>query len=1289
MKNVLIPILLLFAVTFSYANQPIVLKSTLEWNEPAEYQVNKNEFTTQHSFKNAHFTDANPTLPIYIEKFNVPGYGKLNSFLVNADYEEITTSDGINNSQISSTIDIQAEIHISRKKAIGGISFIPIRKNSLTGSYERLISFEIHLEYVSTTMPSVNKTPTATESQLRHGDIYKLSVGKSGVYKLSYDYLKNTLNIDIDNIDPRKIKIFGNGGGMLPESNSIYRVDDVQENAIIVNGENDGKFNSNDYVLFYAEEANVWNYLQGDNSFQRETNVYADSNFYFLRILDSDGTNGKRIQSQASIGSTAYNTNEFDGLRHFEEDIQNLLDFSSSAHGSGKQWVGKSFKVNTSQDFTFTFPNLVSNQAVAMRAYFNARATNFGTHQMIFSANNVPVHTENCSRVSTNPEGPFTDTTSVFGSFTSNSPNITINMDYIKPTSSSEAWLDYITLIGRQQLKYLGTQMHFRDRGTLGNASATYNLGSANSNVRIWDITDPLTPAKQDVTSSGNTLSFGVNVNGLATFIAFEENQSLVPTFIEKIQNQNLHSLPVPDLLIIYHESLKPAALEFAEHRRTHSNFEVHAVDVEQIYNEFGSGKADVTALRDFVKMFYDRSVPGDELKYLLLFGGASFDYKNINGEPVATNLVPTYQTHESNNTVFAFPTDDYFTLLDDTEGGTLASGSEDIGVGRFPGRTLPELQAIVNKIIHYDTQASTLSDWRNRILFIADDEDTNIHLKDADGIAESTRLNYPNFNFEKLYFDAFNQVTSPGGNRYPEVNQSLNRNIDFKGSLVVNYMGHGGPSSWAQERVLTLADIDQWNNIDKMPLFVTATCSFGPYDDYKEENAGENLILNPNGGAVGLFTTVRAVYASTNQRLTKAVFDNLFLPTNGELPTIGEVMRIGKNGLVTQQSKLNSRKFALLGDPSMHLAMPQYEVRTTMVNGNPVSSTDTIKAKQQVKIEGIVVDQNGNIATNFNGILAPTVFDKVKSIKTLVNDPKSRLDSFNLQKNVIFKGLASVVDGRFKFDFIVPVDIEYTFGDGKISYYAHDPSTLIDATGYHDTLVIGGTDLNGVADNQPPTVEVYMNNEDFVFGGITDENPVLFVKLSDDLGINTTGTSVGHDITGVLDQQTKDVFVLNDFYESELDNSRQGIVKYPLSDLEEGRHSITVKAWDISNNPGEDFTEFIVAKSSELAINHVLNYPNPFTTSTNFQFEHNLPGTEFDVQVQVYTIAGRLLKTIEETVLTDGYRITDIHWDGKDDFGDHIGKGVYIYKVQIATDTGENAIQVSNSEFEKLVILK
>jgi hypothetical protein len=263
-----------------------------------------------------------------------------------------------------------------------------------------------------------------------------------------------------------------------------------------------------------------------------------------------------------------------------------------------------------------------------------------------------------------------------------------------------------------------------------------------------------------------------------------------------------------------------------------------------------------------------------------------------------------------------------------------------------------------------------------------------------------------------------------------------------------------------------------------------------------------------------------------------------------------------------------------------------------------------------------------------------------------------------------------------------VPKDISYSYGNGKISYYADNG--FIDAHGYDEDIVVGGTADSFLVDNVGPEIKLYMNDEKFAFGGITDENPVLLVKLEDENGINTVGTGIGHDITGVLDQNTQSTYVLNEYYSAALDDYTKGEIRYPLSKIPEGRRNIKVKAWDVYNNSSEGYTEFIVSKSAELALGHVLNYPNPFTTSTSFQFEHNKPGQPLFVQVKIFTVSGKLVKTIQQDILSDSYRVDNIKWDGLDDFGDRIGRGVYVYKVQVRAEDGASAHQ-----FEKLVILK
>jgi hypothetical protein len=456
--------------------------------------------------------------------------------------------------------------------------------------------------------------------------------------------------------------------------------------------------------------------------------------------------------------------------------------------------------------------------------------------------------------------------------------------------------------------------------------------------------------------------------------------------------------------------------------------------------------------------------------------------------------------------------------------------------------------------------------------------------------------------------------------------------------------------------------------------------------------SAGELLLLNPNGGAISLLTTVRVVIASHNERLVRNTINVIFNKNSaGEYLTTGEVMQLAKNNAAIAPP-VNSRKYALLGDPTMKLSYPKYNVRTDSINGATVNGNDTLRALQRVTISGQIVDDNDNIVSGFNGLIYPTVFDKEDRIYTLGNDDASFTDDFYLRKKIIFKGKATVSNGRYSFSFVVPKDINYAYGTGKISYYAQNNQD-VDANGFYSGLVVGGSYPNAVVDNVGPEVLVYMNDESFARGGITDNNPKLLIKLYDENGINTVGNSIGHDLTAkVIDPDiAQEEYILNDFYESDVDDFTHGTALYQLKDLSPGIHTVNVKAWDVYNNPGEGSTEFVVAESANLALEHVLNYPNPFTTNTDFQFEHNLPFMNLEVQVQIFTVSGKLVKTIDHAVnaeLNTGYRVSDINWDGRDDYGDRIGRGVYIYKIFVqAEGTTDKAKQ--SSAFEKLVILK
>ncbi len=392
--------------------------------------------------------------------------------------------------------------------------------------------------------------------------------------------------------------------------------------------------------------------------------------------------------------------------------------------------------------------------------------------------------------------------------------------------------------------------------------------------------------------------------------------------------------------------------------------------------------------------------------------------------------------------------------------------------------------------------------------------------------------------------------------------------------------------------------------------------------------------------------------------------------------------------GDITRQTKFLSgpgyRHFTLLGDPAVRLAYPQKKVFTTEINQHTVTQglNDTISALGKVTIKGFVGDANGNKLSTYNGAVYPTVFDKSVKYTTLGNDlgPAGVLN-FYLQKNVLYKGKASVTNGDFEFSFIVPKDISYQYGLGRISYYVQNGET--DGAGYYDKLIIGGSDANAKPDNKGPEVKLFMNDNKFVYGGTTNENPKLYAELFDSSGINTVGNGIGHDLVAILDANTSKPVVLNEYYQADLNSFQSGKIVYPYSNLSEGTHTLSLKVWDVQNNSSSNQTEFVVAPAADLALRHVLNYPNPFTSNTKFFVEHNQCCSSLNLEIQIFTISGKVVKTINRPVLNEGFRTEGIEWDGKDDFGDKIGRGVYVYRVLLKDANGKHA-----EKYEKLVIL-
>lgn len=1284
MKYLIFLLLQVSSISFVFATAPAIWKVDLQWRtDPVVESDEAGLHTIQiWRFDGAVYDARHPSLPYYFHQFPLDGYSRMEVRILDAEYEPFAKNPSADDAALGETIRVLSEVTTNRSQYFGNIQFIPIRQTGMN-TFERLVRFTLEVQAFPEAPPTSGLRggdPTFT-SALSEGTLFKIPITQTGVYKIDFDFLSSKLGVTPGNIDPRKIQIFGNGGGMVPELVSTPRPDDLIENAIQVVGEDDGKFDAQDYILFYGQGASIWSYNEASEAFQFEMNTYDTRNYYFLRI---GVENGLRIAGQASVAG-AYTATSFDDYLRREDEKVNLLDKYDLTQGSGRRWYGDYFKNQRSFTYDFDLSNLDAADPVSLRVRFTGRAdapTNF----RVIAAGQTLTSPNLAGTVLTNPNANYASLAELNTSFSAPSGSLSLTVEYPEKAGIiNEGWLDFIQLNFRRKLLYTGAPLLFRDTRTLDHPSATFQIANAPGPLTVWDITDPLRPvAIEGGELSGSGFSFGVATENLREFAAFQPASGLLtPESGSSLSNQNLHGITGVDMAILYHPSLQEQASRLANHRAAHDGLEIALVNVLEIYNEFSSGRQDAAAIRDFCKMLYDRD---DRFRFLLLFGDGSFDHRNAGGE--GNHYVVTFQTEESNSPIFAYPSDDFFGLLSEGEGAMNNNDNLELAIGRLPVRNNDEARAVVDKIINYDSNPACLGDWRNRAVFVADDEDNDIHRSDADGIAVDVENNFQWLNIDKIYLDAFNQISTPGGKRVPSATEALSNNL-FRGALSVTYLGHGGAKGWAQERVLQIPDIISWENFDKLPLFITATCSFSGYDDPGFTTAGELVLLNAKGGGIALFTTVRAVYASTNETLTRAVNDVLYIPENGKGQPIGEILRQAKN---TAGGKENSRKFTLLGDPSMRFALPRYDVATTMINGSDVGTgqADTIRALQKVTIAGEVRDLNGGLLESFNGFLYPTIFDKAISYKTLGQDG-TPVRTYQLQKNVLFKGRASVQNGKFQYTFVVPKDINFEYGPGKISYYAEN-GQILDAAGQFRSLTIGGTDPNAAADDQGPQVEVYMNSTDFVFGGLTSPSPILLVQLQDDLGINVVGNSIGHDLTGILDENTQKTILLNDFYEAKLDDYTRGEVRFPLSEIEEGRHSMRVKAWDVANNSAEGYTEFFVAESAEVALRHVLNYPNPFVSATCFQFEHNLDNQEIDVQVDIYTVSGRLVKTIQERIFSEGSRLSlgnCIQWDGKDEFGDPLAKGIYLYKIRVQALNSGDAERRGESEFQKLVILR
>jgi len=1211
--------------------------------------------------------------------------GSTNYEIKNITYENVSSHlDHIDTDNLPSETSLDVVNSSARGKSKTYIKFNLLINNN--GNVQRVSSFEIAPlpGRPNRTTFSDNQVPQNLNSKLANGKYYKFLVEKTGVQRIDRTFLRQ-IGFNVNQINPSNVKIYGHGGESLPLKNEDTPTSyfDIPEIPLQINGGEDGSFDDGDEILFFA--TSTVNSLSDTN--QSHINPYSDEAYYYITI---DGGPGLRIpEASEPSGNPAHVLTTFRDEQFHEIDEVSLALV-------GRRWFGDRFDIVTERTFNFNFPNLVTSENARIEVQAGAITTQ--PTSMNVSVNGNSIGNFNLNGIgSTSPArgGGLTR-----NDLTLNEEEVSVTLNYNKGGNpAARAHLDFINIQATRNLTATGEQFLFTNpQASLLSGIGEYQITNASSVNAVWDITNLHNVSRYSNATNATNFSFKTTMGDQRKYIVVESSDYYIPRIDmgnKNVANQNLKQsifrnqmgqMEDFDYLVITHPNLLAQAQDLASFR-ANFGFKTRVVTTQQIYNEFSTGRQEIAAIRNFVRyIYYNASNESQRLKHIVILGSTSVDYKDrMDGN---NNLVPTYHTRQSFTTTSeGFMSDDFYTFMDPNEGLMNASELMDIAVGRILADNPQQATQMINKIKDYEKRESYAS-WRNDILLISDDANTTLDFNriivELDDLADEISDNKPEINVRKIHTDAFEQISSAGGDRYPDVNEAITKRVEL-GVAVMNYFGHGGENGLAQERIVTRDDVTSWRNPDRYNVFVTVTCEFTKYDNPLIVSAGELSFLNPSGGPVSMITTTRAIFVSDgvnfNRELAQHIYDY-----NSDFISIGEALVKTKNNLTSN----GKRVVHLLGDPAASLPFGKPGIKLTELNGQAFEqASDTLKALSKNKIKGQVILPNNQVDPNFNGSLTATIFDKRIERATLGNDgtPDSfgnlGILNFTTLGETLFRGQASVNQGEFEIEFILPQNTQIPVDNGRISLYALNDSKIQQNVGYNNDVLIGDIDENAPEDTQGPMIELYMNDENFVDGGITNNNPFLLAKLNDESGINTAG-GIGHDIVAILDEDDENPFILNDYYKSDQDDFTSGTVYFPIRDLEEGLHTLRFRAWDTYNNSSTTEITFMVTSEDEIQLTRVLNYPNPFTDYTEFWFNHNRPFEPLEVMVQVFTVTGKVVWTENQIINTDGFLSRDITWDGRDDFGNRIGKGVYVYKLVVrSTLTNKKA-----EKYEKLVIL-
>ncbi|MBL0173853.1 MAG: type IX secretion system sortase PorU [Ignavibacteria bacterium] len=1093
------------------------------------------------------------------------------------------------------------------------------------------------------------------------GNWYRIEIPEEGVYRLTRSWFQNA-GIDVASLDPRTIKIFTHGGRELPASLRDERPEDMQEIAIEVSGENDGRLDDGDEVLFFAQGLTGFTYDSAKQRYRHYIHRYDNTN---ACLLTFGGATGARVAQQQSLNEPSpFSPQWFTGKEFSEEEAENFLF-------SGKNWFGKKINPSTlanSQMFVRKLEGLVRTEPVVVRLLLlsqsevaNTFSISDGTTLGSVGMGTIRFSDDTGDIAATSGVREFSRP----GDLPDDRSSLRVEYSATNPEKSRGGYVDWIEWYYARRFVALGDALAFSAPDTA--AVCAYDLnGFSTSDLRVYDVSDFARVRRiADPFISGGTVRFqaAARAGRPPQYLALARPAFKTPGAPVKLPNSDLMTSKGAEYVIITAPGLVPAANTLKQHRERAGDdaLSVKVVTVPEIYNEFNNSVADPAAIRNFLA----HALANWEItpRYVLLFGDGHYDPKGHSDQGRAEAiLVPVWETENTLNRISCYVSDDYFAQLvgDDA--------IVDLATGRLPVQTLAEAEHVVSKIIAYETHPD-LDPWKNRITLVADDglttsgDDRSVHTAQSELLSNNVPLE---FEQRKIYIVSYKTENTAQGRRKPEANKAIIDQIN-EGTLLINWTGHGSDAVWAHENIfVTESTVPQLVNDGRQTFVTAATCTFGLYDRPGLRSGTEAIILHEGGGAIGALSSVRVVFSGQNSSYNQAFFTNIF--TKGREPD-GRAKRIGDGNYTTKllyNSDANYEKFHLFADPAMRLALPRYRcsIDSFLVNGN-VAAGDTLqlKALSTVTIKASVVKPDSSVWTGFNGVAQVALYDASRRISVPL-DGWSGFD-YGMQGGLLYRGQATIANGMFTVTFMIPKDISYENSSGRLAVYFDNSST--DGSGFSTSFRIGGSDTSASDDNKGPDIALFMDTRSFLPGDVVNENPLLIADLFDEHGINTTGLGIGHNIEAWLDGSGTGT-VLNAYYKGERDSYQRGTVQFRYAGLASGTHTLRFRAWDIFNNPSIAETHFRVEGSASVAITDAYPYPNPMQDRTVFTFTHNQSGP-VRVEIKIYSVAGRLIRSIQTPEYSD--RNVHVPWDGRDEDGTQLANGTYFYKIVCTTTDG------------------